>query len=95
MLYLKEGKLPEDKKHAHKVRVKSARFWVSSEGLLYKKSFIGPYLLCIHPNVVQNFLYKLHEGICGSHIGGAIFGAQGNVTGILVARHAERCKDIR
>ena len=69
--YLKEGKLPKDKKQAHKIRVKSARFWVSSEGLLYKKSFSGPYLLCVHPNVVQDFLYELHEGICGSHIGGA------------------------
>ena len=70
VLYLKEGKLLEDKKHVHKVRVKSVRFWISSEGLLYKKSFTGPYLLCVHPNVVQDFLYELHEGICKSHIGG-------------------------
>ena len=83
-------------KHAHKVRIKSARFWVSLEGLLYKKFFTGPYLLCVHPNVVQDFLYELHEGICESHIGGGgtIFSAQGNVVGVLVARHAERYRGI-
>ena len=32
--------------------------------------FFGPYLLCIHPEAVEPFLEELHEGICGSHMGG-------------------------
>lgn len=27
----------------------------------------GTYLLCVHPDIVDSLLYKLHEGICGSH----------------------------
>ena len=29
-----------------------------------------PYLLCIHPEASELLLKELHEGICGSHIGG-------------------------
>ena len=32
--------------------------------------FFGPYLLCIHPEIVEPFLEELHEGICGSHTRG-------------------------
>ena len=37
---------------------------------MYKRSFSGPYLLCIHPKVSELLLEELHEGICGSHIRG-------------------------
>uniref|UniRef100_A0A2N9FTJ7 Uncharacterized protein n=1 Tax=Fagus sylvatica TaxID=28930 RepID=A0A2N9FTJ7_FAGSY len=30
----------------------------------------GPYLLCVHPSLVDDLLYEIHEGICGSHTGG-------------------------
>ncbi|XP_028106474.1 protein NYNRIN-like [Camellia sinensis] len=68
--FLKDRVLPEEKKAAHKIRAKSERFWLSPSGALYKKSFTGPYLKCIHPAKVKTFLYDIHEGICGSHIGG-------------------------
>uniref|UniRef100_A0A2N9GEY5 RNase H type-1 domain-containing protein n=1 Tax=Fagus sylvatica TaxID=28930 RepID=A0A2N9GEY5_FAGSY len=29
-----------------------------------------PYLLCVHPNLVDDLLFEIHEGICGSHTGG-------------------------
>ena len=34
--FLKERKLPEDHKEAHKVRLKSARFNLTADGHLYK-----------------------------------------------------------
>ena len=37
---------------------------------LYKRSFFGLYLLCIHLEVSKLLLEELHEGIYGSHIGG-------------------------
>ena len=37
---------------------------------MYKRSYSGPYLFCIHPKVVERLLEELHEGICGSHTGG-------------------------
>uniref|UniRef100_A0A2N9F3W1 Uncharacterized protein n=1 Tax=Fagus sylvatica TaxID=28930 RepID=A0A2N9F3W1_FAGSY len=68
--YLRDNKLPEDKKEAKMIKQKAPRFWVSKEGQLYKRSFAGPYLLCVHPDKVRDFLFEIHEGICGSHTGG-------------------------
>ena len=46
------------------------RFWLSKDSKLYKWSFSGPYLLCVHLDIVEDLLYEIHEGICGSHTGG-------------------------
>ena len=70
VLFLKEDILPEDKSKADKVRRKAPRFWLSENQKLYKRSFSGPYLLCIHPEAVELILEELHEGICESHTGG-------------------------
>ncbi|XP_028125251.1 uncharacterized protein LOC114322185 [Camellia sinensis] len=67
LAFLKSGTLPEDKKEANKVRHKSARFCISPSGKLYRRSSLGPYLLCVHPNLVENVLYEIHDGICGCH----------------------------
>uniref|UniRef100_A0A2N9HH77 Uncharacterized protein n=1 Tax=Fagus sylvatica TaxID=28930 RepID=A0A2N9HH77_FAGSY len=68
--YLKEGVLPEQKKEAEIIKRKAARFWLSKDLKLYKRSFSGPYLLCVHPDIIEDLLYEIHEGICGSHTGG-------------------------
>ena len=68
--YPKDDQLPEDKTEAQKTRLKETWFWLSLDGRLYRKSFTGPYLQCVHPSKVDNFLYEIHDGICGSHIGG-------------------------
>uniref|UniRef100_A0A2N9FA17 Uncharacterized protein n=1 Tax=Fagus sylvatica TaxID=28930 RepID=A0A2N9FA17_FAGSY len=68
--YLVDNKLPEDKKEAKMIKRKAPKYWVSKEGSLYRRSFTGPYLLCVRPEMTQNFLFEIHEGICGSHTGG-------------------------
>ena len=70
VLFLKEDILLEDKSEADKVRRKVPYFWQSENQKLYKRSFSGPYLLCIHPEMSELLLEDLHEGICGSHTGG-------------------------
>ncbi|XP_075664809.1 uncharacterized protein LOC142634404 [Castanea sativa] len=70
VLFLKEGTLPDEKGEADKVQRKAPLFWLSEEQRLYKRSFSRPYLLCVHPKAVELILEELHEGICGSHIGG-------------------------
>ena len=70
VLYLREDILPEDKSKADKIRRKAPRFWLSEDQKLYKRSFSGPYLLCVHPEAIELLLEELHEGICGSHTGG-------------------------
>ena len=70
VLFLREDILPEDKSEVDKIRRKAPRFWLFEDQKLYKRSFSGPYLLCIHPEASELLLEELHEGICGSHIGG-------------------------
>ena len=68
--FLREDTLPEERIEANKVRRKATRFWLSENQKLYKRSFSRPYLLCIHPEMTETLLEELHEGICGSYIGG-------------------------
>ena len=69
--YLKHDRLPQNEKEAKKLRLKTSRLWLSPEDKLYKKSFTRLYLQCVHPSKVEDFLYEIHEGICGSHIRGS------------------------
>ena len=68
--FLKEDTLPEERIEADKVQRKAIRYYLSENQKLYKRSFSGPYLLCVHPDLTELLLEELHEGICGSHIGG-------------------------
>ena len=70
VLFLKEDVLPENKSEADKVRRKVSWFWLFEDQKLYKRSFSNPYLLCVHPKVIELLLEELNEGICGSHMGG-------------------------
>ena len=68
--FLKEDTLPEERTEANKLRRKATWFWLSENQKLYKRSFLGSYLLCIHPEMTKSLLEELHEGIYGSHTGG-------------------------
>ena len=61
--FLKEDVLPENKSKADKVRRKASWFWLFEDQKLYKRSFSNPYLLCVHPEVIELLLEELHEGI--------------------------------
>ena len=67
VLFRKEGTLLDEKGEADKIWSKAPRFWLFEEQKFYKRSFSGPYLLCLHLEVVEPLLEELHEGICGSH----------------------------
>jgi hypothetical protein len=66
--YLKGGVGPEDKKEAHKLRVRATRF-VLLRDVLYKMGFSKPYLRCLAPKDANYVLREVHEGICGNHSG--------------------------
>ena len=68
--FLKEDTLPEERTEVDKVQRKATWFWLSENQKLYKRSFLGPYLLCIHLEMTESLLEELHEGICRSHTGG-------------------------
>ena len=64
--YLQTGALPEDPKHAHKVRIQASRFTLIGNDL-YRSSFGGSYLRCLIQPKIQYVLSELHEGVCGNH----------------------------
>ena len=66
--YLKEGKLPQGRDEAHKLRIKSARYVLMDE-VLYKRGFSQPYLRCLAPDEANYVLREVHEGACGNHSG--------------------------
>ena len=68
--FLVDDRIPDDEKEANKVRRVAARYWLSGDQKLYRRSFGGPYLSCLHPEKVGQLLAELHEGVCGSHVGG-------------------------
>ena len=70
LLFLEMDILPEKKLEAKKVRRKAPQFWLSEDKKLYKHSFSGPYLLCVHLEALELLLEELHEGICRSHTRG-------------------------
>ncbi|XP_065628441.1 uncharacterized protein LOC136067086 [Quercus suber] len=83
--FFKDDILPEERGEADKIRRKATRVWLSEDRKLYKRSYSGPYLLCIHPETAESLLEELHEGICGSHTGvGPFPKAVGNRKYLLV-----------
>ena len=68
VLYLKDGKLPDGKDEARKLRVRAARYVLMGE-VLYKRGFSQPYLRCLAPDEANYVLREIHEGACGNHSG--------------------------
>ena len=66
--YLKDGRLPEEKDEAKKLRVRSAGYVLMDE-VLYKRGFSQPYLRCLPPNEANYVLREVHEGASGNHSG--------------------------
>ena len=64
--YLKEGKLPQGRDEAHKLRIKLAKYVLMDE-VLYKKSFSQPYLRCLAPDEANYVLREVHERAYGNH----------------------------
>ena len=47
--FLVEDRVPDNEKEANRVRRVAARYWLSADHKLYRRSFGGPYLLLIAP----------------------------------------------
>nr|GEU62915.1 ribonuclease H-like domain-containing protein [Tanacetum cinerariifolium] len=66
--YLKEGVLPGDNKEARKLRLK-ARKYELIERVLYRRSFLTPWLRCVGPLQANYVMREIHEGSCSMHAG--------------------------
>ncbi|GJU56579.1 reverse transcriptase domain-containing protein [Tanacetum coccineum] len=66
--YLVEEILPEEKKKARVVR-RMARRYAVTNGVLYKKSFLEPWLRYVRPLQANYVLREIYEGSCSMHAG--------------------------
>ncbi|GKD09877.1 reverse transcriptase domain-containing protein [Tanacetum coccineum] len=66
--YLTKEILPKEKKKARAIHRKAGRYVVTN-GVLYKRSFLRPWLRCVGPLEANYVLREIHEGSCSMHAG--------------------------
>ncbi|GKV52424.1 hypothetical protein SLEP1_g59006, partial [Rubroshorea leprosula] len=67
--YLQSGELPEDQSAAKVIKRRAAHFTVL-DNQLYKRATSMPLLRCLTPYEAKYAVREVHEGVCGTHIGG-------------------------
>ncbi|GJS96318.1 reverse transcriptase domain-containing protein [Tanacetum coccineum] len=66
--YLRDGTLPAEVKRAQAIKIKSRQYVVIG-GVLYRKSFLEPWLRCVGPLQAEYVVREIHEGSCSMHSG--------------------------
>ncbi|GKV14897.1 hypothetical protein SLEP1_g25700 [Rubroshorea leprosula] len=67
--YMRSGELPEDPSTAKLIKRRAAHFTLL-DNQLYKRAASIPLLRCLTPYEAEYAVREIHEGICGTHIGG-------------------------
>jgi len=67
--YLADGVLPLEPAEANKIKRNSAKYNLV-DGELFIHGFTHPILVCVSGDQCTRIIAELHEGICGSHVGG-------------------------
>ncbi|XP_076904477.1 uncharacterized protein LOC143559941 [Bidens hawaiensis] len=62
--FLSSGTLPDKKAEARMIRHKELNYTLQN-GILYKRSYLGPLLRCVDTQDATYLLREIHEGICG------------------------------
>ncbi|XP_022024891.1 uncharacterized protein LOC110925233 [Helianthus annuus] len=68
IMYLQHGTFPEGKTEARKIQHKALNYEMA-DGILYRKSYMGPLLRCVDKHDAQYLVWEIHEGLCGIHAG--------------------------
>ncbi|GJT83764.1 reverse transcriptase domain-containing protein [Tanacetum coccineum] len=66
--YLRDESLLDNRKEASKLRIK-ARQYELLEGIIYRRSFLKPWLRCVGALQADYVIREIHEGSCGMHAG--------------------------
>ncbi|XP_068476209.1 uncharacterized protein [Phaseolus vulgaris] len=67
--YLADGILPLEPEEGKKIKRNSAKYTLV-DGELFRHGFTHPILVCVSGDQCSRIMAELHEGICGSHVGG-------------------------
>ncbi|XP_022031502.1 uncharacterized protein LOC110932480 [Helianthus annuus] len=66
--FLETGELPPAKGEAQKIQTKAMQYEINN-GVLYRKSYLGPLLRCVSPTEAKYLISEIHAGLCGIHAG--------------------------
>jgi len=67
--YFADGILPAEPEEGKKLKRNAARYTLV-DGTLFRHGFTHPILTCVSGDECTWIMAELHEGICGSHVGG-------------------------
>nr|GEX43213.1 reverse transcriptase domain-containing protein [Tanacetum cinerariifolium] len=66
--YLRDETLPDNRNEARKLRIKAKQYELLEE-ILYRCSFLKPWLGCVGPLQANYVIREVHEGSCSMHAG--------------------------
>ena len=99
--YLADGILPLESAEAKKIKRNSAKYTLV-DGELFRHGFTHLILVCMSEDRCTQTMAELHEGICGSHVGGRSLVSKFVRAGCYwptmredCTRHAQRCKQCQ
>ena len=99
--YLVDGILPAEPEEGKKIKRNAARYTLV-DGVLFRHGFTHPILTCLSGDECTRIMAELHEGICGSHVGGRSLASKVVRTGFYwptvkedCVRHAQRCQQCQ
>ncbi|RDX78974.1 hypothetical protein CR513_40669, partial [Mucuna pruriens] len=67
--YLQEGRTDENEEEAKRLTKEAAKYTLLGQRL-YRRGFAFPLLKCLNKDEAEYVMREIHEGICGTHIGG-------------------------
>jgi len=67
--YIADGILPAEPGEGKRIKKNFARYTLV-DGVLFRHGFTHPILTCVSGDECTKIMSELHEGICGSHVGG-------------------------
>ena len=100
-LYLEDGVLPLDPAEAKRIKRSSSKFTLI-DGNLFRFGFSHPVQICVYGEQCIRLMSELHEGVCGSHVGGRALASRILRAGYYwptlkedCVRYAQRCKQCQ
>jgi len=99
--YIADGTLPAEPGEGKRIKKNSARYTLI-DGVLFRHGFTHPILTCVSGDECTRIMSELHEGICGSHVGGRSLASNVIRAGFYwlsvredCVRYAQRCKQCQ
>jgi len=98
--YLADGILPVEPEEGKKIKKNSAKYTLL-DGELFRHSFTHLILVCVSGEQCKRIMAELHEGICGSLVGGRSLASKVVRAGYYcptmreVSGSAQRCKQCQ